>query len=67
MRVRYTSFFWEERCIDFGQVWDRGRSKRTSPGGEEKGGSDRLVTNDGDRGGREVLASGDVTIKNVSL
>ena len=39
----------------------RGRSKMTSPG-EEGGGSDRLVTN-GDKGGREVLASGDLTIK----
>ena len=31
--------------------------------GEEGGGSDRLVTN-GDKGGREVLASDDITIKN---
>ena len=33
----------------------------TSPG-EEGEGSDRLMTN-GDKGGREVLAGGDVTIK----
>ena len=36
----------------------RGRSKMTSPGGGGRG-SDRLVTN-GDKGGREVLASGSV-------
>ena len=33
----------------------------TGGGGRE---SDRLVTN-GDKGGREVLASGDVTIKKI--
>ena len=37
----------------------------TSPG-VEGGGSDRLVTN-GDKGGRGVLAIGDVTIKKDSF
>ena len=40
---------------------NRGRSKMRSPGGGGRG-SERSVTN-GDKGGRGVLASGDVTIK----
>ena len=42
-----------------------GRSKMTSPGGGGRG-SDKSVTN-GDKGGREVLASDDVFYLNISF
>ena len=38
----------------------------TSPGGRRERGSDKLVTN-GDKGGRGLMASGDVTIKSSIL